>query len=180
VLDQPVEQRGALGAAHEALPSHARVYFLARRPHGSRDLRRSRILKRGRCWTSIPRLAGERGGGSRDPRPKILLPSVFAGADATYSIEAMNGRRRRRLQSGYVAQSGTEFRQGVRDYATWDQAGTLQHCWTTSWGLSTRFIGAIIMVHGDDQGLILPPRLAPHQVVIVPIFKSDEEKGPGV
>jgi len=52
----------------------------------------------------------------------------------------------------------------------------LQHCWTTSWGLSTRFIGAIIMVHGDDQGLVLPPRLAPTQVVIVPIFKSDEEK----
>ena len=57
-----------------------------------------------------------------------------------------------------------------------DQAGALQHCWTTSWGLSTRFIGAIIMVHGDDQGLILPPRLAPHQIVIVPIFKTDEEK----
>src|SRR5216684_2206869 len=57
-----------------------------------------------------------------------------------------------------------------------DQLGTLQHCWTTSWGLSTRVVGAIIMVHGDDQGLILPPRLAPHQVVIVPIFKTDEEK----
>jgi len=52
----------------------------------------------------------------------------------------------------------------------------LQHCWTTSWGLSTRTVGAIIMVHGDDQGLILPPRLAPHQLVIVPIFKTDEEK----
>ena len=56
----------------------------------------------------------------------------------------------------------------------------LQHCWTTSWGLSTRFIGAIIMVHGDDQGLILPPRLAPYQLVIVPIFKTDEEKARGV
>ncbi|MFZ0617702.1 MAG: His/Gly/Thr/Pro-type tRNA ligase C-terminal domain-containing protein, partial [Candidatus Acidiferrales bacterium] len=54
--------------------------------------------------------------------------------------------------------------------------GVLQHCWTTSWGLSTRFVGAIIMVHGDDQGLILPPRLAPFQIVIVPIFKGDEEK----
>jgi len=57
-----------------------------------------------------------------------------------------------------------------------DKNGALQHCWTTSWGLSTRFIGAIIMVHGDDQGLILPPRLAPHQAVIVPIFKTDDEK----
>jgi len=52
----------------------------------------------------------------------------------------------------------------------------LQHCWTTSWGLSTRVIGAIIMVHGDDQGLIMPPRIAPIQAVIVPIYKTDEEK----
>jgi prolyl-tRNA synthetase len=51
-----------------------------------------------------------------------------------------------------------------------------QHCWTTSWGLSTRTVGAIIMVHGDDQGLILPPHLAPFQIVIVPIYKTDEEK----
>jgi len=57
-----------------------------------------------------------------------------------------------------------------------DQGGQLQHCWTTSWGLSTRFVGAIIMVHGDDQGLVLPPKLAPYQVVIVPIFKNEEEK----
>src|SRR5260370_35092280 len=59
-----------------------------------------------------------------------------------------------------------------------DQNGQLQHCWTTSWGLSTRVIGAIIMVHGDDQGLILPPKLAPYQVVIVAIFRTDEEKAP--
>jgi prolyl-tRNA synthetase len=57
-----------------------------------------------------------------------------------------------------------------------DQKGELQHCWTTSWGLSTRVIGAIIMVHGDDQGLVLPPKIAPYQVVIVPIYKTDEEK----
>src|SRR6185369_2682197 len=57
-----------------------------------------------------------------------------------------------------------------------DVNGVLQHCWTTSWGLSTRFIGAIIMVHGDDKGLVLPPRLAPFQIVMVPIFKNDQEK----
>ena len=51
----------------------------------------------------------------------------------------------------------------------------MQFCWTTSWGLSTRFVGAIIMAHGDDQGLVLPPRLAPIQVVIVPIYKNDDE-----
>ena len=52
----------------------------------------------------------------------------------------------------------------------------LQYCWTTSWGVSTRFIGAIIMTHGDDQGLVLPPKLAPIQIVIVPIYRSDEER----
>jgi prolyl-tRNA synthetase len=57
-----------------------------------------------------------------------------------------------------------------------DRDNQLQYCWTSSWGLSTRFIGAIIMVHGDDQGLILPPRLAPHQVVVVPIHKDDAER----
>ncbi len=98
----------------------------------------------------------------------------FAGADATYSIEAMMGDGKA-LQSGTSHNLGQNFAKAF-EIKYLDQAGALQHCWTTSWGLSTRFIGAIIMVHGDDQGLILPPRLAPHQVVIVPIYKTDEEK----
>jgi len=98
----------------------------------------------------------------------------FAGADATYSIEAMMGDGKA-LQAGTSHNLGQNFAKAF-EIRYLDQAGALQHCWTTSWGLSTRFIGAIIMVHGDDQGLILPPRLAPHQVVIVPIFKSEEEK----
>src|ERR1700675_3889733 len=98
----------------------------------------------------------------------------FAGADATFSIEAMMGDGKA-LQSGTSHNLGQNFAKAF-EIRYLDQAGALQHCWTTSWGLSTRFIGAIIMVHGDDQGLILPPRLAPYQVVIVPIFKSDEEK----
>ncbi len=98
----------------------------------------------------------------------------FAGADATFSIEAMMGDGKA-LQAGTSHNLGQNFAKAF-EIRYLDQAGALQHCWTTSWGLSTRFIGAIIMVHGDDQGLILPPRLAPHQVVIVPIFKSDEEK----
>ena len=98
----------------------------------------------------------------------------FAGADATYSIEAMMGDGKA-LQAGTSHNLGQNFAKAF-EIRYLDQGGTLQHCWTTSWGLSTRFIGAIIMVHGDDQGLILPPRLAPHQVVIVPIFKTDEEK----
>jgi prolyl-tRNA synthetase len=98
----------------------------------------------------------------------------FAGADETYSIEAMMGDGKA-LQSGTSHNLGQNFAKAF-DIQYLDKGGVLQHCWTTSWGLSTRFIGAIIMVHGDDQGLILPPRLAPHQVVIVPIFKTDEEK----
>ncbi|MGB2625170.1 MAG: proline--tRNA ligase [Candidatus Acidiferrum sp.] len=98
----------------------------------------------------------------------------FAGADITYSIEAMMGDGKA-LQSGTSHFLGQNFAQAF-EVKYLDQTGQLQHCWTTSWGLSTRFIGAIIMVHGDDQGLVMPPRLAPTQVVIVPIFKTDDEK----
>ena len=102
----------------------------------------------------------------------------FAGADVTYSIEAMMGDGKA-LQSGTSHFLGQNFAQAF-DVRYLDQHGTLQHCWTTSWGLSTRIIGAIIMVHGDDQGLVMPPKLAPTQVVIVPIYKTDEEKAPVV
>jgi prolyl-tRNA synthetase len=98
----------------------------------------------------------------------------FAGADQTYSIEAMMGDGKA-LQSGTSHNLGQNFAKAF-EIRFLDESGTLQYCWTTSWGLSTRFIGAIIMAHGDDQGLILPPRLAPYQIVIVPIFKSEEEK----
>jgi prolyl-tRNA synthetase len=98
----------------------------------------------------------------------------FAGADQTYSIEAMMGDGKA-LQAGTSHNLGQNFAKAF-EIQYLDKTGVLQHCWTTSWGLSTRFVGAIIMVHGDDQGLILPPRLAPYQLVIVPIYKSDEEK----
>jgi prolyl-tRNA synthetase len=98
----------------------------------------------------------------------------FAGADITYSIEAMMGDTKA-LQAGTSHFLGQNFAQAF-EVKYLDQNGQLQHCWTTSWGLSTRMIGAIIMVHGDDQGLVMPPKLAPTQVVIVPIYKTDEEK----
>ena len=98
----------------------------------------------------------------------------FAGAQETYSIEAMMGDGKA-LQSGTSHNLGQNFAKAF-DIRYLDKDGALQYCWTTSWGMSTRFIGAIIMVHGDDQGLIMPPRLAPLHAVIVPIFKSDEEK----
>ncbi len=98
----------------------------------------------------------------------------FAGAETTYSIEGLMGDGKA-LQSGTSHFLGQNFAEAF-EIRYLDKEGQLQHCWTTSWGLSTRFIGAIIMVHGDDQGLILPPKLAPYQAVIVPIFKTDEEK----
>jgi prolyl-tRNA synthetase len=98
----------------------------------------------------------------------------FAGAVRSYTIEAMMGDKKA-LQAGTSHNLGQNFAKAF-DIQYLDETNTLQHCWTTSWGLSTRFIGAIIMTHGDDQGLVLPPRLAPIQVVIVPIFRKDEEQ----
>jgi prolyl-tRNA synthetase len=98
----------------------------------------------------------------------------FAGADQTFSIEAMMGDGKA-LQAGTSHNLGQNFAKAF-EIRYLDKNGVHQHCWTTSWGLSTRFIGAIIMVHGDDQGLIFPPRLAPFQLVIVPIYKTDDEK----
>lgn len=100
----------------------------------------------------------------------------FAGAAQSYTIEAMMGDTRA-LQAGTSHFLGQNFAKAFNiQFLDWNNE--LQYAWTTSWGLSTRFIGAIIMTHGDDQGLILPPKLAPIQAVIVPIFKSDAEQGP--
>src|SRR5260370_37711047 len=104
------------------------------------------------------------------PSPIIASIEKFAGADVTYSIEAMMGDGKA-LQSGTSHFLGQNFAQAF-EVKYLDHNGQLQHCWTTSWELSTRIIRAIIMVHGDDQGLALPPKLAPYQVVIVPIFTT--------
>jgi prolyl-tRNA synthetase len=98
----------------------------------------------------------------------------FAGALRTYSIEAMMGDGKA-LQSGTSHNLGQNFAKSF-DIQYLDSDGQRKYCSTTSWGLSTRMIGGIIMVHGDTNGLILPPRLAPHQVVIVPIWRKEEEK----
>jgi len=98
----------------------------------------------------------------------------FAGAVMSTAIEAMMGDTRA-LQSGTSHFLGQNFSRAF-NIQYLDQNNQLQYVWTTSWGLSTRFIGAIIMTHGDDQGLILPPELAPIQIVIVPIYKNETEK----
>jgi prolyl-tRNA synthetase len=98
----------------------------------------------------------------------------FAGAQVTTSIEAMMWDKRA-LQAGTSHYFGTNFAKAF-DIQFLDQNNTLQYCETTSWAISSRMIGAIIMVHGDDQGLKLPPNIAPIQVVLVPIYKNPDEK----
>ena len=97
----------------------------------------------------------------------------FAGADETYTIEAL-------MQDGKALQAGTSHFLGQNFAKAFDvkfanQEGKLEHVWGTSWGVSTRLMGALIMTHSDDNGLVLPPNLAPIQVVIVPIHKTDEQ-----
>ena len=98
----------------------------------------------------------------------------FAGALRTYTIEGMMGDKKA-LQCGTSHNLGQNFAKAF-EIQYLDANNQRQHCWTTSWGLSTRMVGAVIMAHGDEKGLRMPPRLAPIQVVIVPIFKTDDEK----
>jgi prolyl-tRNA synthetase len=95
----------------------------------------------------------------------------FAGASRTYSIEALMGDGRA-LQAGTSHNLGQNFAKAF-EIQFQGRDKNLQHAWTTSWGVSTRLIGGVIMTHGDDSGLILPPRVAPHQVVIVPIARGN-------
>jgi len=97
----------------------------------------------------------------------------FAGALDTYTIEAL-------MQDGKALQSGTSHFLGQNFAKAFDvqftsKEGKLEHVWASSWGVSTRLMGALVMAHSDDNGLVLPPKLAPFQVVIVPIYKGDDQ-----
>ena len=99
----------------------------------------------------------------------------FAGAEDTYCIEAL-------MQDGKALQAGTSHFLGQNfakafDVKFSDKENKLDYVWATSWGVSTRLIGALVMAHSDDDGLVLPPKLAPIQVVVVPIYKGEEQKG---
>ncbi len=98
----------------------------------------------------------------------------FAGAQHTYCVEAMM-QDRKALQAGTSHNLGQNFAKAF-DVKFQDRAGATQFVWQTSWGVSTRLIGAVIMAHSDDTGLVLPPKIAPVQVAIVPIFKNDSER----
>jgi prolyl-tRNA synthetase len=98
----------------------------------------------------------------------------FAGAEETYCIEAL-------MQDGKALQAGTSHFLGQNFAKAFDvkfsnKENQLEYVWATSWGVSTRLVGALVMAHSDDDGLILPPKIAPWQVVIVPIYKGDEQK----
>ncbi len=114
-----------------------------------------------RDLAAIPVVPGEKTPGER-----------FAGAVRTYTIEGMM-RDGRALQAGTSHYLGTNFAKAF-EIQYQDEAGKLQLAHTTSWGMSTRMIGGVIMTHGDDKGLVLPPRLAPYQVVIVPIGRKEQ------
>jgi len=114
---------------------------------------------------AMPVIRGEKTAGER-----------FPGAVNTYSIEAMM-QDRKALQAGTSHFLGQNFSK-AQEIKFHSAEGREEFAWTTSWGVSTRLIGALIMTHSDDDGLILPPKLAPQQVVILPITRNDEERGP--
>ncbi|HMV25057.1 MAG TPA: proline--tRNA ligase, partial [Saprospiraceae bacterium] len=113
-------------------------------------------------WMALPVVKGVKTPGER-----------FAGADDTYTIEAL-------MQDGKALQSGTSHFLGQNFAKAFEvkflnKENTQEYVWATSWGVSTRLMGALIMAHSDDEGLVLPPKLAPHQVVLVPVpFVNDE------
>jgi len=114
-------------------------------------------------WMAVPVIKGVKTPNER-----------FAGAEDTYCIEAL-------MQDGKALQAGTSHFLGQNfakafDVKFSDKENKLSYVWATSWGVSTRLIGALVMAHSDDDGLILPPKIAPLQVVIVPIYKGDEQK----
>ena len=114
-------------------------------------------------WMAMPVIKGEKTAGER-----------FPGAVSTYAIEAMM-QDRKALQAGTSHFLGQNFSK-AQEIKFQDQNGQQQYAWTTSWGVSTRLVGALIMTHSDDDGLVLPPRLAPKHIVLLPIYRSDDEK----
>jgi prolyl-tRNA synthetase len=114
-------------------------------------------------WMAVPVVKGVKSASER-----------FAGAEDTYCIEAL-------MQDGKALQAGTSHFLGQNFAKAFDvkflnNSNQLEYVWATSWGVSTRLVGALVMAHSDDQGLVLPPKIAPLQVVIVPIYKGEEQK----
>ena len=172
IFDKSMGKRGPLGV--ELASFCGRWNFVARRPYRSRIVRGSRrgnlrMLEVYRSFAedflAIPVLSG----------PKTESEK-FAGAVTTYCIEGL-------MQDGRALQMGTSHFLGQNFSKAFEirfegRDQVLQHAWTTSWGVSTRLIGALIMSHSDDDGLVLPSRVSPYVAAIVPIFRKEEEKKP--
>ncbi|MCK9331527.1 MAG: proline--tRNA ligase [Candidatus Cloacimonetes bacterium] len=114
-------------------------------------------------YLALPVIEGEKTPGER-----------FPGAKNTYCIEAMM-QDKKALQAGTSHFLGQNFAQ-ASDIKFQNKDGEIQYAWTTSWGVSTRLIGALIMAHSDDNGLVIPPRIAPQHIVFIPIYKNEEDK----
>ncbi len=114
-------------------------------------------------WIAMPVITGQK-----------TESEKFAGAVRTYSCEAMM-QDRKALQAGTSHNLGQNFAKAF-DLTFQNEAGEMAHAWNTSWGVSTRMVGGLVMTHGDDNGLRVPPKLAPIEIVIVPIYRKDEER----
>ena len=114
-------------------------------------------------FMAVPVIKGEKTAGER-----------FPGADMTVSIEAMM-QDRKALQAGTSHFLGQNFSK-AQDISFQDKDGNVSHAWTTSWGVSTRLVGALIMTHADDDGMVIPPKIAPAHAVILPIYRDDEQR----
>lgn len=114
-------------------------------------------------WIALPVITGIKSDAER-----------FAGAVQTYTCEAMM-QDRKALQAGTSHQLGQNFSKQF-DFTFQSEEGIEEHAWNTSWGVSTRLIGGMVMAHGDDSGIVVPPWIAPTQVVIVPIYRNDEQR----
>jgi prolyl-tRNA synthetase len=147
-LDQSVGECGAVGKSHAPISSDETMRILA--------LYKDFVEKN----LAMPVIDGQKSDSEK-----------FAGASKTYSIEALMGDGRA-LQAGTSHNLGQNFAKAF-EIQFQGRDKNLQYAWTTSWGVSTRLIGGVIMTHGDDSGLILPPRVAPYQVVVVPIARGN-------
>ena len=164
---QSMVQRRPLGNAHAAVSAHDRVP-VAGRPHRARHLRGCRRRDAANA-RRLPNVRRGVHGAAGDRRPQDGQEK-FAGADHTYSIEAMMGDGKA-LQAGTSHHLAQNFAKAF-DVTFQTEKGTREYVYATSWGLSTRMIGALIMTHGDDNGIVIPPKLATTQVVVVRSFAS--------
>ncbi len=170
---QPVGERRALGDATALVPAHRGVP-LAGRPHRARDRSRSA----GGDDADAPRV--------REPLPRDHLAIPVIAGEKTES-ERFPGALQHPLHRGHgagpqghsgrhFALSRAEFLEGRRAFKFQSRAATLEYAWTTSWGVSTRLIGTLIMAHADDDGVIVPPRVAPAHAVVIPITPKEETR----